>query len=326
MFNFEEVESMIQEKSGLAAYVGAAEPSAVPLLKYSKFREKWLYTLAGVRVAPFLDSFSLCLFTNLFNPEKYFALLSLLASLYKGSHSATPLLECYLNVLTTGKASYEGVGTFVSSDYDSKKDHFVASPLLDIVQIFEESSWIIWSALLMKKRIAVYSTHEDILQKIIRAFPLFVLHRQDWNLLRPLVNVSNQMELQDLTNAGVFIAGFTDNIIKQKEDYYDIILDVDNKTVTVANHAKSNFEQTKFHQEFASFITFALEAEEVTDKKLSMAIKKRTGELIARLTKLKEGGYISFSVLSSQKLAPNMEKFLYAVASAEGMTDISSSS
>jgi hypothetical protein len=58
-----------------------------------------------------------------------------------------------------------------------------------------------------------------------RAIPLFVLHRQDWNLLRPLVNVRNQIELQDLTNAAVYIAGFTDNVIKQKDEYYDIIMD-----------------------------------------------------------------------------------------------------
>jgi hypothetical protein len=106
-----------------------------------------------------------------------------------------------LHVLTTGKY-LDAVGKFVSSEYDTKKDHLVASPLLgvialhipyfhfffflfffgrfvlsvidafsnleDIVQIFEESSWIIWSALLMKKRVAVFSTSEEILQKIIR--------------------------------------------------------------------------------------------------------------------------------------------------------------
>jgi len=142
--------------------------------------------------------------------------------------------------------------------------------------------------------------------------------------LRPLVNIRNQIEIADLTSAGVYIAGFTDNIIKQKEEYYDILMDVDNKTVTVASQAKSNFEQTKFHQEFSNFLTLALESDEVTDKKLTMAIKKRTGELILRLQKLKQNGFISFSVLSSQGLAANMEKFLYSVASAEGMTDISS--
>jgi len=233
-------------------------------------------------------------------------------------------LECYINVLTTGAAKFGDLGSFVSNDYDKSKDHLVASPLLDIVQIFEESSWIIWSALLMKKRVAVYSQRDDILQKIIRAIPLFVLHRQDWNLLRPLVNIRNQNEISDLTSAGVYVAGFTDNIVKQKEEYYDILMDVDNKTVTVASHTKANFEQTKVHKDLASFLTLALESDEVTDKKLSMAIKKKTGDLLLKLQKLKQDGFISFSVLSSQGMPPNMEKFLYAVASAEGMTDISS--
>jgi hypothetical protein len=77
-------------------------------------------------------------------------------------------LFSYLNVLTGGECSYEDYGSFVSNDYDSKKDHLVASPLLDIIQIFGDGSWMIWSALLMKKRVAVYSTNEEILQKIIR--------------------------------------------------------------------------------------------------------------------------------------------------------------
>jgi len=73
---------------------------------------------------------------------------------------------------------------------------------------------------------------------------------------------------------------------------------------------------------FKNFVTMALQSEEVTDKKISMAIKKRTTELLAKLQLLKQDGFISFSHLSTQGLPPNMDKFLYSVASAEGMTDI----
>jgi len=322
MFNFEEIEKMVHEKSGISTF---DQQQSAPILKFTKFKEKWIYlkTESGIGISPHLDSFSLCLFTSVFNPEKYFEILTFLSQIYVAKKSATPLLESYLNILTSGSTSDE-VGSFNSAVYDSKREHLTASPLIDIIQIFEETSWIIWSALLMKKRVAVYSNSEEILQKIIRAMPLFVLHRQDWNLLRPLVNIRNPVEVADLTSSGTFVAGFTDNIVKQKEDLYDVLLDVDNKIVSIATHAEDNFVETKFHKEFSGFLTLALESDEVTDKKLTMAIKKRTGELIARLQKMKKDGFISFSSLSSQNLPPSMEKFLYAVASAEGMTDISS--
>ena len=59
-------------------------------------------------------------------------------------------------------------------------------------------------------------------------------------------------------------------------------------------------------------------------------MKTKTSDLISKLEKLKvkeseedAHGYISFSALASQNIPQNMENFLYAVASAEGMTRIS---
>lgn len=40
---------------------------------------------------------------------------------------------------------------------------------------------------MMKKRIIVYSEKLGLLLKLIRAFPLFAFHRQDWDILRPYV-------------------------------------------------------------------------------------------------------------------------------------------
>jgi hypothetical protein len=37
---------------------------------------------------------------------------------------------------------------------------------------------------------------------VSRALPLFVLHRQDWNLLRPNVDLRNPVELEDLEQTG----------------------------------------------------------------------------------------------------------------------------
>ena len=45
----------------------------------------------------------------------------------------------------------------------------------------------LWSALLTKKRVLVYSSNVVELLKIVRALPLLVFHRQNWDVLRPIV-------------------------------------------------------------------------------------------------------------------------------------------
>eukprot|EP01126_Amoeba_proteus_P042165 TRINITY_DN457_c0_g1_i11.p1 TRINITY_DN457_c0_g1~~TRINITY_DN457_c0_g1_i11.p1 ORF type:complete len:282 (+),score=60.68 TRINITY_DN457_c0_g1_i11:349-1194(+) len=272
-------------------------------------------------VSKHLVAFSICLYTNTFNPEKYLHLCRFLATLYKTHKTPTKLMQCFLHVFTNG--SYRCTeGSFNSLDYDGKRDHFLLSPLLNVVRLFEESTWMLWSALLMKKRVVVYSSELSTLLHFTRALPLFVLHRQEWNLLRPFVDLRNPLEIQDLVQAGVYIAGFTNPQVKQQEELYDLFVDVTNQTISVAEHAKEDFVQTKFHQDFSTFIGMALQSPDVTDQKLIMAIKKKTTDLIARLQAIKQDGAISFSVLSQQNLPPNMDSFLYSLASAEGMTKI----
>ena len=53
---------------------------------------------------------------------------------------------------------------------------------------------------------------------------MFVWHRMDWNLLRPIVNMEED-ELLDLKDAGSYVAGFTDPAIKLNEQYYDLLVD-----------------------------------------------------------------------------------------------------
>lgn len=57
----------------------------------------------------------------------------------------------------------------------------------DVIAMFDDQTIHIWSAVLMKKRIALYSERLGHVLKIIRALPLFAFHRQDWDILRPYV-------------------------------------------------------------------------------------------------------------------------------------------
>lgn len=59
--------------------------------------------------------------------------------------------------------------------------------MIDVINLFDEQTIHIWSAILMKKRVAVYSDRLAHVLRVIRALPLFTFHRQDWDILRPFV-------------------------------------------------------------------------------------------------------------------------------------------
>jgi hypothetical protein len=59
--------------------------------------------------------------------------------------------------------------------------------ITDIIKLFDEQTIHLWSALLMKRRVVVYSDRLAHVLRVIRALPLFVFHRQDWDILRPYV-------------------------------------------------------------------------------------------------------------------------------------------
>jgi len=279
-----------------------------------------------------LAFFTLTLFSTEFHPEKYFALDELLVKIYQQTNNPALMLNCLLDVMITTKHEAKDpsgtvIGSFTGAEFDNR-NHFLSSPLLDIVKIFEANSLMIWIALLMKKRIVIYSDSLPSLLKFIRALPLFVLHRQDWSLLRPFVTIENEAEITDLKTTGVFVAGFLSPQIKTKEEFYDLFIDLTAQDITIPPHAEDDFSSTPFHQDCAKLLATALEAEDINDQRLIKAIKTKTGDLLNKLNQLKaqnEGddkAYVSYSSLSNRGLTSAMEKFLYAVASAEGLTKV----
>jgi len=300
---------------------------------FSKYKDKWLYIVSSEGgVVPRVEFFSVCLLASEFNPEKFSMLCKLLVSIYKTTGNPSKMLRCFLDILTKNKFNGDKLGSFDSATF-ANKNHLLVSPLLDVIRKFEESSWILWSALIMKKRVVVFSEDIPKLLLFIRALPLFVLHRQDWSLLRPFVVLDSEVEMDELIKTGVYVAGFTSAQIKQRTEIYDVFVDLATLAIEISPHAQDDFIKTQYHQDFAAFMLKALETEGLTDQQVIKAVKTKTSELISKLEQLKtkdpnepdSPGYISFAGLTSQSIPANMENFLYAVASAEGMTKISKS-
>ena len=120
---------------------------------------------------------------------------------------------------------------------------------------------LLWNALVLKKRVVMYSDSMEELQQLARVLPQFVWHRQDWAGLRPFVT-AKKAEVQELISAGVYIAGFTDSGVRSNEQLYDVYVDLPARSIQVAEHAKAEFALGQIHKDFANFLVSASEADD----------------------------------------------------------------
>ncbi len=56
----------------------------------------------------------------------------------------------------------------------------------------------------------------------LRAIPQLVWHRQNWNILYPLIDSNDETDIENLTSTSYYIAGFTDASIENRNELYDI--------------------------------------------------------------------------------------------------------
>jgi len=273
-----------------------------------------------------------------FNPERYEALLRAMlnaaTSTASGSGATTTtttmttpsppkLLECFLSVQIKGRYA---PGGFVAADHDPRKALLV-SDIKHLVPALGVEFIVVWTALLMKKRVAVYGAAVTDVLAAVRGLPALVWHRQDWSgrLLRPWVTLDPDSQLAELEQAGVFVAGFTDPGVRALPDLYDVLVDLDQRTVRVMDHAAPDFKMGAFHKDLATYLLQAAADPDVSAQAIIKEVAVRTKELLTKLAALRvehEDGnkYITLEGLQARKLPPNMDRFLYNVAGAENMT------
>ena len=96
-------------------------------------------------------------------------------------------------------------------------------------------------SMLLKKRIVVVGDTLPDLQRVMRVLPQLVFHRQDWGILRPHVKMT-ELELEELSSAGVYCAGFTDGGVRARDELYDVFVDLSARSITVADHASADMK------------------------------------------------------------------------------------
>ena len=203
---------------------------------FSRFDNNWHYTLqTNLLNHATLKAFAIVIIAKDYNPEKYQAMTSLFAQCYSQEMSCVKLVQMFLSVFGTGKYGSE----FASQVYDENKAKIGGIGLQGVVKIFgAEQSTLIWAAMLMKKRIIVVSEHVEDLQQITRALPCFTWHRQQWEIVKPLVNFSHEVETNDVKSSAIYVAGTLDTNVKSDTKLYDLLLDISSQRVHIAEQAR----------------------------------------------------------------------------------------
>ncbi|KAJ7397374.1 Protein FAM45A [Pitangus sulphuratus] len=261
---------------------------------FGQYKRTWFYiTTVEVQDSPALKKvthFSIVLTAKDFNPEKYAAFTRILCRIYLKHGSPVKMMESYIAVLTKGICQSEENGSFLSKDFDARKA-YLAGSIKDIVSQFGMETVILYTALMLKKRIVVYHPRIEAIQEFTRTLPALVWHRQDWSILHSYVHL-NEEEVEAL------------------------------KACTEA------MTMGKLHKEIGQLIVQSAEDPEKSDSQVIKDISLKTKEvlaILASLTEVSDGNEkptLNFEALKQKRFPPATENFLFHLAAAEQMLRI----
>ncbi|EKX50418.1 hypothetical protein GUITHDRAFT_103652 [Guillardia theta CCMP2712] len=247
---------------------------------FARSQGHWMYLL------PFsVSSFVVSVQSRAFFPNKFEALLKELVMVYASEGTPLRVLEGYLSAMTVGKFQNYAESAFPDTDMQTSN---LQVPIRWMIEMFEVETVLLWSCMLLKKRMVVYSNKVLELQRFLRIIPALVPHRESWNVLKPYC-VGDEEDEEELKTASFFVAG----ALQPMESNKDI----------------------------ASFLSKALE-ENVEDQAIISGLQEKNQELIDKLKMLaadEEDMLLSLSSLQEQLQNPKLAFFLYSVALSEGL-------
>ncbi len=201
-------------------------------------------------------------------------------------------------------------------------------PPTGLLELFGAEAVHIWTAVLLKKRIFVYSPKLSELLAVVRAIPLIgAWHRQNLDLLRPFAR-NSEAELADLSASGIYIAGFTDsNILLSQKHMWDLSIDLSTKTLTVNENARNDFTLSSGHRKTIIPLFAHILANNETEQNALKLLASETKNFIENIVLLKEGSQaLNENGLNEENIRAQQPKiqnellfFILNVARAEGM-------
>ncbi|KAL1137705.1 hypothetical protein AAG570_009401, partial [Ranatra chinensis] len=109
------------------------------------------YTDANNEHLPSVKQFAIILRTKDLDTEKYEKLSRIMSKAYLESGSPTTLLQLYLNVATKEVCTSKENGTFLVRECE-----LMATFILDVIKLFGLEIIVIYTVLLLKKRLVIY--------------------------------------------------------------------------------------------------------------------------------------------------------------------------
>ncbi|KAM9804246.1 DENN domain-containing protein 10 [Neosynchiropus ocellatus] len=289
---------------------------------FGQFCRTWYYiTTLEVQEPTALNKvthFSLVITSKDFNPEKYAALSRILCRTYMKHGSPVHMMEAYMAVLTKGICQSDENGSFVIRDYDVRKA-YLAGSVKDVVSQFGLETIILYTALMLKKRIVVHHPRIEALLEFTRVLPALTWHRKDWSILHPYVHLTDP-ELEDLKKVPGYIAGFVDPEVGNRSDLFDVYVNLPDSVITVSQSAKEAMSMGKLHKDIGHLIVQSAEDPEKSDGQVIKDISVKTKEILAHLLALAqecEGSKLTLDSLKNRHFPPPTENFLFHLAAAE---------
>jgi len=288
---------------------------------YFKYKNDWVYCLTMPTAFANIASASCCVITKSFNPEKWNAVLQVLFEQYGSSSNADPtkILEGYLSLVTIGSFS-NAAGTVALSSFPDADVYNQCNVVKDLVVMLGIETVILWNAVLLKKRILVVSDTVEKLFPVLRSLPMLSAHRKDYSQLRPIVSADQEINVEDLTSAGVWIAGTTDSALVAQESLYDVVLNISERRVAVAAHAVTDLKMCATHREVAALMTKEADSAASTSEGICRAVAEKTKQVLETLKGLAgPDGKLTEQLVASSGANDATQQWLVRLAGAEGL-------
>ncbi|KAL0964247.1 hypothetical protein UPYG_G00321300 [Umbra pygmaea] len=294
---------------------------------FSQFCRTWYYISTVEVQQPTaltkVTHFSIAVTAKDFNPEKYAAFSRVLCRMYMKHGSPVKMMEGYIAVLTKGICLSDENGSFVIKDYDVRKA-YLAGSVKDVVAQFGMETIILYTAVMLKKRIVVHHPRVEALLEFTRALPALTWHRKDWSIVHPYVSLTD-CELENLKTCTGYIAGFVDPEVSNRSDLFDVFINLPDREIIVCQAAKEAMAMGKVHRDVGLVIVQSAGDTERTEAQVIKDISVKTREILASLASLAEeceNSKITLESLKQCHFPPATENFLFHLAAAEQLLKI----
>ncbi|KAK3913197.1 DENN domain-containing protein 10 [Frankliniella fusca] len=194
----------------------------------------------------------------------------------------------------------------------------------ELINLFGLEIILIYTAMLLRKRVVVYHHSLQALLRWIRSFPALMAHRPEANDLYPWVDLVPE-EIMTLKASQCYIAGFKDSAIGSRADLYDVLVNLPAREISVAPHAKESMIMTKTHKEIAVQLVQLAARDDIAEAQIVKEVADRTSDLLNNLKSLSnvtdpEGrAMVSVEELRKRGFAAPLENFLFNLAVAENI-------